>query len=200
MLTYDIGAYEALTSTFVASAVGAENVVIIEPSEVNWPNIRANWNLPLPRATFPGFMDATNKPGSEKEVYLNSFPPEANGSIRKDENLEFRWLHYRDCCSIVASRPALTLDTLASIVGIPQGFTMDAEGAELLVLRGAINTLRNHHPLVWVSIHPKFMMDRFKNSAEELHELMKQLGYNETLLAADHEEHWFFNPKMETSQ
>lgn len=192
---YDIGSHDGLTSVLVADAVGPENVVIIEPSEVNWSYIKKTWHesyASAPRATFPGFMDATDKIGFNDNVWHNAFPPESDRPLCDKERLEFRWMHYRNVCSIVASRPSLTIDTLVKLTEVPRGITMDVEGAEFLVLKGAEHTLRVHRPLVWVSLHPDFMKDRFHTSASALFEFMKSLGYTAVFLASDHEEHWLF--------
>jgi len=190
-LTYDIGAYDGTTSVLIAEAVGHENVVIIEPANVNWGNIKKNFQH-SPHASFPGFLDSVDNPQSVGRIALGSFPPESSAPELDESKLEFRWLHYRDVDPSVDLIPALTVDTLASIVGAPKGMTMDVEGAEFAVLQGAIETLKQHHPLVWVSVHPAFMVERFGIQPQELFEFMRQLGYAPELLTKDHEEHWKF--------
>jgi len=197
-LTFDIGSYDATTSVLIGSRVGANNVVIIEPSEVNWANIQMNWRdsgMPTnPRACFTGFCDQEDKLGSREAVLVGKWPLECDHNPRPEQILEFRWLHYRNIDVNVEARPRLKIDTLAEIIGPPQGFTMDVEGAEFRALRGAEETLKIYRPLVWVSIHPQFMRERFNEDAQELHDFMARLLYAGKLLKADHEEHWFFKP------
>ena len=198
MLAYDIGAYNGETSVLIAQAVGAENVVIVEPSEVNWPNIEERWWAEvkgLPCATFPGFIEAIDKRHSDCEVYRKQFPPAAKGSLLPEDKLEFRWLHYRDEDPNVEARPRLSIDTLAAIVGFPHGIVMDVEGSELLALHGAVGVLEISHPHLWVSIHPEFMKERFNHTAGELHAFLVSLGYVGELLFDGHEQHFHFFAK-----
>jgi len=194
---YDIGAYDGITSIPPAQHLGGENVVIIEPGEMNWATIRARWEahkLAPPRATFAGFMDSINKLGVDPRavVYKNGFPPEAHKFrvAEQEEGLNFRVLEYRALYPEVAAIPSLTLDTVISIAGVPAGIQMDVEGAELLVLQGAQYTLKEYHPVVWVSVHPNHMRTHFKQEPQELHDFMKSLGYSSTLVANSHEEQW----------
>jgi hypothetical protein len=93
-----------------------------------------------------------------------------------------------------AGIPELRLDDLVERSGVvPQAITCDVEGAELLVFQGATNTLREHHPLVWISIHPDMMLRDYGTEAEELHAFMADHGYTGEHLATDHEQHWFFS-------
>lgn len=192
-LTYDIGAYDGTTSVLIAEAVGHENVVIIEPAEVNWGNIKKNFGG-IPAACFPGFLDSHDKEGSADHVVFNAFPPESSAPELAEDRLEFRWLHYRDVDPMVANLPALSLDNLAIMIATPvAGLTMDVEGAEFEVLRGAAGVLSHYHPLVWVSVHPEFMVERFATQPQQLFEFMRSLGYESELLTKDHEEHWKFS-------
>jgi FkbM family methyltransferase len=196
-LFFDIGACDGQTSVLIADKVGPSNVVIIEPAEKNWSYIKNFWYghfTEVPRATYAGFLEANDKPGQDchSVVFQKNWPNEVAYPLVTEGELEFRWLHYRDVDPGVAARPAMKLDTLASIVGIPAGFTLDVEGAEFLVLKGAEKTLKENHPLVWVSIHPAFMQERFQTNPSTLHNFMADLGYKGTLLTSDHEEHWLF--------
>lgn len=202
MTLYDIGAYDGITSVIAAKIVGPENVVIVEPAEMNWTTIRAFWkahHLADPKATYAGFLDERDKEGLDTRSVVNigSFPDEANHSLvaQFEEGLNFRLLNDRGKYDVVAARPSMKFDSLAGIVGPPDGILMDVEGAEYLVLHGAEQTLLVQKPFVWISIHPKFMLERFMHKANYVHEYLEALGYEGTLLVSDHEEHWFFQRK-----
>lgn len=198
-LIYDIGAYDGITSVIAGQTVGGSNVVIIEPAEMNWATIRAYWdahNLSSPRATYAGFLSEVDKIGLDPKsvVVMGDFPAEVDTSsvAQYEEGLNFRLLSDRTFYPEVAARPNLTLDTVASIAGVPAAITMDVEGAEMLVLQGALEILRAAHPRLWISVHPDFMRERFQQDVAFMHMFLSRLGYKETLLAKDHEEHWLW--------
>jgi len=66
----------------------------------------------------------------------------------------------------------------------------DVEGAEMSVLKGAHKFLSKHHPNLLLSVHPP-MLATYKTSCEEIRRYLLGLGYSITLLATDHEEHWW---------
>lgn len=197
-LVYDVGAYDAITSVIVSEIVGPSNVVVIEPAEMNWGTIRAYWSENTsgpPRATFAGFLSDTDTSEAVKDlVFKSAYPPEADWYPPSDfeEHSNFRLLNDRGKLAEVTKLPQMRLDTMVSVVGPPRGVLVDVEGAEFLVLRGAEQTIIKHHPIFWISIHPKFMVDRFGHSPDVLHRYMKNLGYTSTLIADDHEQHWMF--------
>jgi FkbM family methyltransferase len=195
-VVYDIGAYDGITSVLLADIVGPTNVAIVEPAETNWGTIRAYWNaqgFEAPKATYVGFLGSEDKPASrpDKLIYLSSFPPESSAFLVS------QYEEYSRFQSIQApgGRSFLMLDTFSQIAGAPNALTIDVEGAEGCVLRGAERTLRQYRPKVWVSVHPKLMKEQFNQDPESLRKFMSDLGYHESLLLTDQEEHWFFNPK-----
>ena len=196
MLVYDIGAYDGISSALIAQAVGGSNVVIVEPSETNWATIRAYWEarkFDVPRATYAGFLGNRNKLNWAPRFAVNigKFPAEADQFpiSYAEEHSRFRSIQNPE------HRPCMTLDVLSRIVGPPDGITMDVEGAEFLVLIGSQVVLSVDRPIVWVSIHPQFMKERFGDDPNLLHKFMADFGYKETLLDVDQEEHWLFEPK-----
>ena len=76
---------------------------------------------------------------------------------------------------------------------MPSAITIDVEGAELLVLRGAQKTLKENNVKVWVSIHPDLSQKDYKKSKNDLLEFMEKIGYQSELLGIDHEEHHYFS-------
>lgn len=65
--------------------------------------------------------------------------------------------------------------------------SIDVEGSELRVLRGAERTLAEQSPIVWVSIHEPCDFDA--RTPSKVHEYMRTLGYKDQFLAYDHEWH-----------
>lgn len=92
--------------------------------------------------------------------------------------------------------PVTTVDDLVNESGFtPTSITMDVEGGEMDVLYGALNTLEQCQPKVWVSIHPDFMADQYGYKKETLLDFMVGCDYTPVFLATDHEEHWMFLPE-----
>jgi hypothetical protein len=92
--------------------------------------------------------------------------------------------------------PSITLDDYAYGYGpLPDVITIDSEGSELRVLRGAGELLTEKRPTVFVSVHPDFMREMYQQEPSELHVFMRNLGYAGEHLATDHEEHWKYTPQ-----
>jgi FkbM family methyltransferase len=192
MLLYDIGAFDGWQSAVFSQMVGGpENMVLIEPVPEMWANTRETWgqnNLFPPRASFCGFADDHFTPRAM--VTFHGWPPGIDYS-QIIKAIKFRNIHEH-----YASTESTTVDLLTQPTMVPQALHIDVEGAGLKVLKGAYHTLKNHSPLVWIAIHPEFMRQRYETEPEQLHDYMDSLGYKGTLLAIDHEEHWFFKPKV----
>jgi len=199
-LTYDVGAYDGITSVRLAQIVGGENVVLIESGEMNWATIRAYWHsfgLHTPRLTYSGFVSDEDRLGAFPAGLMNlgGWPHEADEFpiAQYEEGLNFRNLDALHLASEIMARPWFTLDTVARFAGDPKGIIMDIEGAELLALRGAEQTLRRSHPFVWVSIHAQ-LLKNFCHHEDMVRKYMQWVGYEGTLLYEDQEQHWFFSP------
>lgn len=193
-VVWDVGAEEgdfpALWSTWGA------DVVLAEPNPLVWPNIAAIWRantLRPPLLCWPGFLaddlaSASSSPPSTPALQ-RGWPACAGGPVIGDHGF----------CR-VEERPDLPTTTIDRLVSMgtpaPTVLTMDVEGAELLVLRGALATMRDHRPEVFVSIHPEFMAYHYGHydGVEAVRDLMRELGYGEQFLAVDHEHHWWFRP------
>lgn len=189
---YDVGTeHGALSVVIGREFVGAENMVLIEPSPEFWPNIRKHWDhngLAQPAGFWPGFADSTSNFPDDVAAPFD-WPADADQSRPETPGLAYRSL--KDPKDIYSIR----LDELAAWVGRhPKALNIDVEGAELRVLMGADALLR--HPAsdltyVWVSIHPD-LMGRFGAAPTDLHAFMLKCGWMGEHLGTDHEEHWLF--------
>jgi len=184
-MVFDIGSergdFPALWST-----AGAK-VVLVEPSEKFWPEIRETWNL---NNTVPPLGMVVGFCGPERRgprAPLGTWPAPALGEYHPDPGF-YRIVDYPDATVV-------TIDELTDVFGCPTAISMDIEGAELQALRGGTHTFLEHRcPAVWVSVHPDFM-PQFHDKKENLLLFMEQMEYNAELLATDHEEHWMFTPR-----
>ena len=82
---------------------------------------------------------------------------------------------------------SVTLDKFCKAEDIkPDIMKIDAEGAELLILRGAKNLLMNGRPLILCEIHPAQMLN-CRSSYAELMEYLNHIGYSVKPLDESHE-------------
>lgn len=196
---YDVGAESGDLSALFAS--WGCRVVLVEPNPRAWPSIRACFeaNGLEPAGAFCGFFSDDGEGAAdgwergwcwpeERDRGLPEWPACACDSIDPAHGF----------LSLATERgmaPRTTLDAFAAQTGlVPDALTIDVEGAELLVLRGAERTLREARPLVWCSLHPAFLREQYATEPEAVLEYMARMGYRARLLAIDHEEHWFFDP------
>lgn len=184
------------------------DVVMVEPNPRVWPNVRAIWQANELRhpvewwVGFAGDADDCRQPvhyeWAEQHVGVgpvDSWPSCAHGPVIGDH----AFLHLAQHAHMV---PTITLDTLTG--GDPfrsikvDAITMDVEGSELRVLRGAERILREDRPLVWVSVHTddQWMAENYAQDRRgDIDAFMGGLGYVPELLAVDHEEHVFYQPQ-----
>ncbi len=179
---YDVGTEEGdLTGLY---ALWGCEVAMIEPNELVWPNIKLIWEangLEKPLAWVRAFASDENVGDIEFGIHgwpecVDLEPIRAHGFSELGESPD---------------APCIRLDALSVLTDKPDAITIDVEGAELLVLKGASGLLRCYSPLVWVSIHPT-MIGKYGATREDVSEFMESFGYTATHLAIDHEEHWFF--------
>jgi len=89
--------------------------------------------------------------------------------------------------------PRNTLDDLLrdeKLASRPILIKCDVEGAEQLVLQGAQKLLAQYHPTLLLSVHPP-ALPQYGHTRESVFAFLQELGYGITVLAIDHEEHWW---------
>lgn len=197
-IVFDIGAEEGDLSALFASWIAPEGgVVLFEPNPKVWPNIRAIWEaneLPPPLGWFVGFAsDRTELEPPNLDIVLDAgdvWPSCVYGELIGDHG-------FRHLAEQADATPQITLDDFVKGSDTyPDVITMDVEGAERAVLLGAFDVLAKMRPLVFVSVHPSFMRDLYREDPDNLHALMAAHGYTGVHLGTDHEEHWaFFHPE-----
>lgn len=188
-VVFDIGAEEG-DMTGLYSLWGAE-VVLFEPNPYVWPNIKWIWDqnqLPQPKGWFAGFAsDKTDLAPSEIEpIFLEAdkdgWPACAYGPLIGDHG--FRHLTQRD------DTPQTTLDDWVETHKVlPDVLTLDCEGAEYRIVQGAAAVLSVIRPIVFMSVHERFMIDEYQDHPKDLWNFMDDLDYDAELLWWDHECH-----------
>jgi FkbM family methyltransferase len=195
---FDVGAeYGDMSAIYARMAGGQIGLCLFESAPEVWTNIRQIWQaagLAPPLACFVGLVgevtaaagvrqdfDATVRDGWPECAWVEKIWPDRT----------FRYLHYD---SHLATTQQTRLDDWTERTGIqPTALTIDVEGAELKVLRGAWGVLERSHPMVFCSIHPDVLASDYHATRDEILGYMRGLGYEATHLGTDHEEHWAFS-------
>lgn len=184
----DCGAESGDISALCATWVGPNGgVMLVEPSPWYWPCIRTTFQenlLDVPVRSFVGFAAAemTMAGMDQAGVVERRWPDAAYTSGPLDrEGFSAHWER--------PDIPSVTIDYMASGYRVDV-ITMDIEGAELLALRGAEQTLREQKPLVYVSVHPDEFMAPYGYDQADLWQFMYACGYDTFHITDDHESHW----------
>lgn len=194
MTVYEIGVEQGDLTSVVATFGGPENMVLIEPNPDLWPNIKATWEAngyARPRANLVALLGEQSRPAVAQDfdgTDRDGWPACAYGPIHTARS--FRLLNMIEFTHVT---PTVALDDFRASCGVkPDVLNIDVEGAELCILRGGRSLLALDRPLVYLSIHEEFMRDWFQQTADMIHEYMRDLGYVGHHIGYDHEDHWVF--------
>lgn len=189
-IMYYVGAEEGDMCALI-QMWGAE-LVMFEPNGLVWPNIKAIWDangLTRPKGLLAGFAGTIQRvvstPGtwwSNLNADKDTWPECAYGATISDHG-------FKNLCEDNGEIPIYKIDNCHDRLGVPDMISIDVEGAEWEVLRGAESTLKEHHPIIYLSLHPEFLYEIYKEYSADLRHWLKQLGYKETLLDYQHEVH-----------
>lgn len=168
-VVYYVGAEEGDMCGLLA--MWGAKLFLFEPNDKVWPNIRAIWeanNLIAP-VCWAGFAsDITTQGGG-----VVSWPASADGELIGDHGFK----ELKDPGDIKQT----TIDDYVKYRDVPNVISLDVEGSEGKVLRGAEQTLRKYHPKIYLSLHPEFLRT-YDEWGAELRKWIMDLGYKETLL------------------
>lgn len=165
------------------------DVVLFEPNPKVWPNIKAIWDangLSDPYS-FQGFASNATDLLDGANVARRGFPACASEEIIGNHGFKELYLEARNY-------PQIRIDDLREEFGPPTVISFDVEGSEWQVLRGAEETLREHRPTLFASIHPEFMFHQWDEYSGDFRNWIKGFGYRETILDYQHELHCLYEP------
>ncbi len=84
-----------------------------------------------------------------------------------------------------STKPQITLDKFCADRNLaPELIKIDTEGAEVGILKGAIDTLKQHRPILYLSVHPRHIIE-LGSTVDELEQLLKDLDYKVTDMDGD---------------
>lgn len=193
---WDIGAEQGDMTALCASWVPQGSVVAVEPNPWVWPCIRAIFeenDLPAPVETFVGFCgEKRTRPTNPDGVRRGGFQGWPDCSVGVIDPAA-GFAHMAEEQDRV---PTTTVDLMVSSgAPAPDVITMDVEGSEWFVLKGAMRTLVTSRPTVFVSVHEAFLREFFGQTTGDVHRLMAKADYDRDLLIVDHEAHWVYTPR-----
>lgn len=194
---FDVGVSDGWVSAIYAKFVGAENMCLFEPSSQAWTSIKADWDangLAQPLRTFWGFVGDTTQliPSAgtiegETLECKDGWPLAAYADVLKEEAC------FRSLLSTAQNIPQITIDDFVQTTeNVPDGISIDVEGAELLVLRGARQTLKEYHPKIWLSLHDLSgaLTYDYHVTKKDVFDFLKSCGYEMTWLENYGDSHW----------
>lgn len=187
-ILFDIGAETGWLSVIYGQIVHPMNMVLIEPTKEFWPNIETLWHKNFdcePLACYSGLF--SERTTSTQVLDFHEWPEESKGDLIDK-------LSYSNIHDNTKQIPEIKLDDYVNQTGIvPNALTIDTEGSELLILRGAVETLANRNLKVWVSIHDDLAEKDYGVKPGAVQEFMTEQGYRGEYLGTDHEAHWYFS-------
>jgi FkbM family methyltransferase len=158
----DVGACHGLFSLAFTQGRPETEAVAVDPSPLAWEVLAAN---------------VRKNPGA-RVTPVRAALGEAPGTL----TMRYSWHHLEASPEAAGSPEALevpvrTVDDLCSEMGFhPDVVKVDVEGYELAVLRGALRTLREDRPVLFLELHPHRLRE-LGTSAGEVASLLGELGY-----------------------
>ena len=165
---------------------GAE-VILFEPNPKVWPNIKAIWganDLEEP-VTFQGFASNEKRLVSSSGFLQHGFPKCADEEVIGNHGFKELYLE-------ADNYNQYRVDDINSHT--PTVLSIDVEGSEFEVLKGAEQTILKHKPKIYLSLHPEFLFHQWGVYGREVRNWLLDRGYKEKLLDYDHEVHLYYEP------
>lgn len=185
-VVYYVGAEEG--EMCALAAMWGAKVLMFEPNDKVMPNIKAIWeanNLPMDDLFYPGF--AGNELRDSQELVKVA---DITGEVIHDHG--FKELQAVD----ITHLPVTKIDTMVEKTGdAPTIITMDVEGAEFEVLKGAEQTIINHRPTIILSLHPEFLREFWGVYSRDVRNWIIDRRYTEDLIEYEHEVHLIYEPR-----
>lgn len=152
MIFIDIGANIGLYSIFASKKVGRSGKVIaIEPSRREYNKLHRNVVINRANNVYTVKRAVSDSNGSAQlQVADEHFS--GHNSIGS-------FIHPTTKVVGVETVPTETLDDLIGHLPAVNLIKIDAEGSELAILRGAVNTLSRHHPILLIEVSNTLVSD-----------------------------------------
>jgi FkbM family methyltransferase len=204
-VVFDIGTEEGDITALLQKESGCK-MVLFEPNDRVWPCIKYIWEangLADPLDFYRGFLSdkTTNSSHTVRQQPFSIFGDIDVEKMIPDHGFKQLYENYPDV-------PQMTLDDYVELTGIiPDVITMDVEGSEWNIIKGAQKTLKEKKPIIFMSVHPEFLYESYRNEGKWKDEygercfvvhmlrFIDELGYTHRVIEWDyHECHVQFSP------
>lgn len=170
------------------------DVFLFEPNPAVWPNIKAIWEankLKTPNMVVGFASNDDHIPEVlpyDAGVAKDGWPNVAHDPVIGAHGFKELYLEHQNY-------PQHKIDTIVRTTGYPPtALSIDVEGSEMEVLKGARQTIAQYKPKIWLSLHPEFLIQQWGIYGRDVRNWIIDLGYKEKLLAYDHEVHLYYEP------
>jgi FkbM family methyltransferase len=162
-------------------------IVLIEPNPKVWANIKATWkaNKLSDPLSFEGFASNEDTRRLFKTDLIKGFPGSSDDDVIGNHGFKELYLEAKNY-------PQVRVDDITKEHEPPTQISIDVEGSEMEVLRGAEKTIDEHKPKIWLSLHPEFLFHQWGLYGRDVRNWIIDKGYSETLLDYKHEVHLFY--------
>ncbi len=167
---YDVGAFEGLLTMFFAQT--AKQVVSYEPNVRNLSRLNCNLGLNQIENVTVRPVGVGEKSTELKMVWDPAMPGGASVEPATVNNLRRTVAN-----SKLQTVPITTLDLDRAQRNLPSPdlIKIDIEGWELQALRGAIRTISDHKPMLYLEMHGETLREK-KRKVAEIVDLLQELG------------------------
>ena len=166
---FDVGAHIGLISLPAAKNMKQNSkIVSFEPSSKNIKHLKSHVEINNFQNIISVNQLLVGENNSQKTFFSSNNESPMNSVVKLD-NLK----NYKE-----EKLKQITIDSFCKKSGlIPEILKIDVEGAEINVLKGAKNILKNEKPIIYLSIHP-YHIKELGSTIDELVNLIDQMGYN----------------------
>ena len=166
----DIGAHIGLMTMPISSILEKDGKIFcFEPSRINYKFL--NYHLSLNKIynaiTINKLVGNKNK--NKVYFYESNNPTGMNSIIKLNEkkNINFK----------KTIKKQISLDGFVNLNNIkPDLIKIDAEGSEIYILQGAINTIKKYKPDIFISIHKNYIK-KIGQTDKQLFKLLNKINY-----------------------
>ena len=173
-VVYEVGAFQGLLTLFFSSR--AKEVIAYEPNPPSYERVVQNLRLNGRNNVRVRQLAVGELPGT---ITLLS-DPLMPGGTSGDPAVATQIQHSPSATSVTVPVVTLDADIASARLPVPDLIKIDIEGMELPALRGMTQTLRQHHPALYMEMHGA-TVERKNDNVRNIVDCVNALGYHAIL-------------------